>query len=345
MRKTCSMSALATSETRSQSLQCPVRRSVRAEPQNIQSQAPHCGISSSAVSRAVATQSCFRTDTVQTIARQRLARQNAKSAGGTDYRGSPRGTQVLHAAGKMLPHDGTRSVPQHRECPTADDECTEKTTSTKSQNTTKTTPNRPRLLRVMWSLILDFAGTKHRLIIRHDDRDDPEAQLQTQLLTRALQEAGLIRRWSVTQQCQLNRCIHWFQLESRWSLSCTNSLLAAQKAIGKQLREMTRPNESNAFPKARQANQAHAIRIPGRDAEFQIVLTGADFHRLTWRWIIRRATPIVTPSLGIIFSPAPRLCLRPRESDCQGIPRSIGPPLQAHPSASSGQLSPRHLLR
>ena len=136
------------------------------------------------------------------------------------------GTQVLHAAGKMLPRDGTRSVPQHRECPTADDECTEKTTSTKSQNTTKTTPNRPRLLGVMWRLILDFAGTKHRLIIRHDDTDDPEAQLQTQLLTRALQEAGLIRRWSVTQQCQLNRCIHWFQLESsRWSLSCTNSLL------------------------------------------------------------------------------------------------------------------------
>ena len=79
------------------------------------------------------------------------------------------------------------------------------------------------------------------------------------------------------------------------------------------------------------------------DAEFQIVLTGADFHRLTWRWIIQRAIPIATPSLGIIFSPAPRLCLRPRESDCQGIPRSIGLPLQAHPSAS-GQLSPRHLL-
>ena len=301
---------LATSERRSQSLQCPVH-----EKRKIQSQAPLFGISSSTISHAMATQSCFRTDAAETNAKERLARQNAKSAGGTDYKGSPRRTQVLHAAGNMRPREGTWSVPQHRECPTADDECTEKAVSTKSQNTTKTTPNKPRLPGVMWSLILDFAGTKHRLIIRHDDRDNPDAQLRTQLLSRALQEASLIRRWSVAQQCQVKRCIHWFQLESnRWSLSCTNSLLAAQKAIGKQLREMALPNESNAFPNWHD-KQIRPIRSEylESEAEFQIVLTGADFHRLTWRWIIQRAIPSVTPSLGIIFSPAPRLCLRPHE--------------------------------
>ncbi|CAE7324220.1 ANKRD50 [Symbiodinium sp. CCMP2592] len=212
----------------------------------------------------MATQSCYRTDTAQTNAGQRLARQNAKSAGSTDYKRSPGHAQVLH-------------------------ECTQ----TKSRDTSKTTPNKPKLPAVMWSLILDFAGTKHRLIIRHDDKDDPEALLQTQLLTRALQEAGLIRRWRVTVQCQLRRCIHWFQLESRrWSLSCTNSLLATQKAIGNQLREMTLPNESNAFPNWHD-KQIKPIRSEylEMEAEFQIVLTGADFHRLTWRWIVQRAIP------------------------------------------------------